>query len=53
MSRRVFGGQWLIPLVMLSIVLYQGVFRNLDRAPERVIIVSSAGGEASTACSIR
>jgi hypothetical protein len=33
--------------------LYQRVFRNLDRAPERVILVSSTGGEASTACSIR
>jgi hypothetical protein len=29
---------------------YQGVFRNLDQAPERIIVVSSTGGEASSAC---
>ena len=32
---------------------YSSVFRNLDRAPERIIVSSSTGGEASRSCSIR
>ena len=32
---------------------YRSVFRNLDRAPERIIVTSSTGAEASSSCTIR
>lgn len=32
---------------------FQSAFRNLDQAPDRIIIVSSSGSEASSACTIR
>ena len=32
---------------------YYGAFHNLDQAPDRIIIVSNTGGEASTTCTIR
>jgi hypothetical protein len=32
---------------------YRSVFRNLDQAPDRIIVSSSSGGEATSACTIR